>query len=250
MDRLPPENSDFRIQHYVHPQVDSGSITSNLFNKIKKNLFSRFTNKIFPKNSDISPLQGRINDLHLNSTEIREQLEKIKREVDLDLEPLVSGVIDPMLRSIQTLHSQFNNNSQEHEKVLPRYTKWIDQAKVWVSLYVKAKDKDEVLKAVITHIIDLSSQTIDNDLKIIAKYEAQVLNFPNDAQRKEQLQKDLRDQLAPSVALLTDLKAQNPPEFNEIKEVSVWKAELDEKRQHYFNEALQTIDSFAEKHSL
>lgn len=249
MDRLPPENLETPFAHKAYPKVDSGSVTSHLFSKITKNLLSKFKNRFFTGKSDISPLQGRIHELHKVSMEKREQLEQIKREVDLDLQPLVSEVIDPLLRTIYNLHTQQHNDLQEwQEKALPRYAKWVNKAKLWVDLYTKAQSKEEVLKAIIEHIIDLSSQSIEKDLKILKEYETHALNFSNDPEKKAGLQKELKERLAPFLTILNDLKVQRPPEFKELKEVSAWKAGLDEKRQHCFNEALQTIDSFAEEH--
>ncbi|CCB86177.1 putative uncharacterized protein [Parachlamydia acanthamoebae UV-7] len=244
MTKHPPDKLFYqKLEVHIHPsKTNSSSFVSKLFSKLKRKIFSE---------PNQNPLQGRIQELHWNSTQIREELEKIKAGVDLDLQPLVFEVIDPMLRSIQQLHHITQNASLPavHEKTVQRYMKWIEQAKLWVQLYTKAKDKEEVLKAVIDHIVLASNQIIERDLQILNEYKIQAIEFlDGNPEKKEALRKNLYDQMAPFLDNLDQLKRINCPEFQDLKAVSSWKAKIDSLRQENFNNALHAIDTFIEDH--
>lgn len=244
MTKIPSDN--FFNNHFhprPPPKTHHKSYVSQLFSKIKQKIF---------KNPEISPLQGRIHELHLDSVHVREDLEKIKKEVELDLQPLVLEVIDPMLRNIQQLtnHSKSTKDFPDwQEQTVQRYTKWIDQAKIWVRLYANAQDKTEVLTAVIDHIVTAANQIIERDLFILAEYSAQAMSpFEEIPEKQTIFKKELYQAIEPHIQKLKKLQEEPPPTFKNLKEVSRWKMEIDEIRQHHFNAALHEIDFFAEKH--
>ncbi|MBS4168587.1 hypothetical protein [Parachlamydia sp. AcF125] len=244
MANLPPDKFIYQIFEAQRQQsTKPSSFVSKLFSKLKRKIFSE-------KNKN--PLQGRIQELHWDSEQIREELEKIKAGVDADLQPLVFEVINPMLRSIQHLNHIAQNPPTVgviQEKTVQRYIKWIDQAKVWVQLYTKAKDKEEVLKAVVDHIVLVSNQTIDRDLQILNEYKIQAIELLEEsAEKKEDLRKILYGQITPFLDNLAQLKYAAYPQFQNLKEMSDWKAQIDSLRQENFNHALQVIDTFIERH--
>jgi len=245
MTKIPSDN--FFNTHFHPPpprKTQNKSFVSQLFSKIKQKIF---------KSAEVSPLLGRIQELHLDSVDVRQDLEKIKKEAELDLQPLVMEVINPMLRNIQQLtnHSKSTKDLPGlQEQTVQRYTKWIDQAKIWVRLYANAQDKTEVLRAVIDHIVSVSNQVIERDLFILAEYEAQAMSpFENMPEKQAIFKEELHQAIKPHLDNLKKLNAESPPAFKNLKEVSQWKMEIDEVRQHHFNAALHEIDYFAEKHS-
>ena len=184
-------------------------------------------------------LLGRIQQLHEDANEIKKQLESIKQELneelDEDLRPLIKEVLDPLLRELdkqQALHE---------EDAVRKYSTWTENAQKWVQIYVKKKDKAEIVQALAKHVIQKSFDRIDRDLQCILEYIEQHVNGSNTSVHEKRAAKNrLIKDASPYMIQLTSLKLS--PETHSLAEIGKWKESIDSQRQELFHTILQIIE--------
>lgn len=178
----------------------------------KPSLFKRIFDALLPSKDKELPEQITCL-LRKDAQQVRSQLENIKAQLldkgDDDLYPMVTEVIDPMLRK----------EPNENE-----YREWIKKAKHWVRLITK--EKEEVIEAIIKHVVQKSLDRIDRDIKFLNEYSKQC--------HKEQ------ELLSPHITKLRAL--QNPPEIQSLKIAEEWRRFLDTSRAKHLNSALKQIE--------
>lgn len=185
-------------------------------------------------------LSGRIQELHEDAHEIKKQLESIKQELneelDQDLRPLIKEVLDPLLRELdkqQVLHE---------EETVRKYSTWTENAQKWVHIYLKKKDKTEIVQALAKHVIQKSFDRIDRDLQCILEYIEQHVNGSNKPSHEKKAAKNrLIKEISPYMIRLTSLKLS--PEADSLVEISKWKEFVDSQRQELFHTILQVIET-------
>ncbi len=197
-------------------------------------------------------LAGRIHELHTNTLQALQELETIKAElskkINPDLYAYVEAVMDPMLNDLKRIHDSVNNDNHQTApyNIVQKYTQWIDRARLWVQLYAKAKDSQDIAKAVVKYAINQIISLIERDIKVINEYEEQRLsNLKIVPEGKLVLKQSIENALENTLASLQSLK--KAPESLIIEKVDIWKKECDAKRMHYFNEALHAIDQIVDE---
>ncbi len=181
-----------------------------------------------------------------NADKVRQELERAKKELQAELDhellPLITEVIDPMLRDVERIN-RLRRREQGQDLASIQFHEWTESAKLWVELFSKKWDKQAVKKEIVRHIIDKSFQKIEKDIRFIESYFEQYLGqlglSPEETQRVRMKKgKRLSEYLEKMRALKT------PPEKDlKLEESLSWRFELDEKRAKLHDDALHIIDA-------
>lgn len=208
-----------------------------------RSTFQRFQNK--PQYD--SQLAGRIQDLQKTANSVLTQLRTIKdelrNEIDQDIFSYVEEIIDPIIKEVSRLHKSMEQPaSMRHQaKTYQRYSQWIDKAKLWVQICSKVNDKEAIVKAIIRYTIDDFLMVIDRDIQVINDYQEHMLDaLAVEEEEKIALAERLGTRLEPYLRGLNDLRTK--PKELPLKEIALWKAQVDKRREKYFDAALHAID--------
>jgi hypothetical protein len=187
-----------------------------------------------------SQLSGRIQQMHEDVNEVRRQLENIKQElndeVDEDLRPLVKEVLDPLLREID------KQRALHEEEAIQKYSSWTENARRWVQIYAKKKDKEEIIEALAKHVVQKTFDRIDRDLHFILDYiEHHVNESGFSIDERIAAKNRLIREITPYMIRLTSLKI--PPDTHSLVEIGKWKEFLDMQREELLHAALQIIET-------
>lgn len=205
--------------------------------------FQKFQNK---PDSD-HQLHGRIQDLHTKANLVLDHLSTIKaeliNELDQDVLVHVEEVLDPIIKEVSRLHQSMEKpGSVIHQaKTYQRYSQWIEKAKLWIQICSKAKDKESIVKAIIRYTVDDFLEVINRDIQVINDYQEHMLEaLAIDDEEKIMLAQRLETRLEPYLKGLNDLRVR--PSDLPLKEIAIWKSQVDKRREKYFDAALHAID--------
>lgn len=205
--------------------------------------FQKFQNKPQP---DLQ-LIGRIQDLQKTANSVLKQLRAIKEDLRKDIEPevfaYVEEIIDPIIKEVLRLHQSIEQpRSIMHQaKTFQRYSQWIDKAKLWIQICSKAHDKEAIIKAIIRYTVDEFLEVIDRDLQVINDYQEHMLEaLTVEDEEKINLAQSIEIRLNPYLKGLNELRAK--PKDVPLHEIALWKAQVDKRREKYFDAALHAID--------
>jgi hypothetical protein len=208
-----------------------------------RSTFQKFQNK--PQ--DEHHLAGRIQDLHKTANLVLKQLKAIKtelqHEMDEGLFAYVEEILDPIIKEVSRLHKSIEQPSSvmHQAKTYQRYSQWIEKAKLWVQICSKANDKEAIVKAIIRYAIDDFLVVIDRDIQVINDYQEHMLDaLAVDDDEKIALAQKLEMRLEIYLKGLEALRSK--PQDLPLQEIAVWKAQVDVRRERYFDSALHVID--------
>lgn len=180
-----------------------------------------------------------------NADKIRLELEKakedLKRKLDQELLPMITEVIDPLLREIERIN-RFMKKDEGEELTSLQFKVWTEGAKLWVELYSKRWDRDMIKAEIVRHIIDKSIQKIEKDIRFIESYFEQSLEqLELSPQETEGVRQFKGKFLSKYLDRMRDLKT--PPMHPlTFEEVASWRQQLDEERSMLHDAALHLID--------
>ena len=216
------------------------SMFSRFIDRIRST-FQRFQNKPQPDHE----LAGRIQDLQKTANSVVKQLhtikDKLKNEIDQELFSHVQEIIDPIIKEVSRLNKSIGQpTSVVHQaKAYQRFSQWIEKAKLWIQFCSKTNDKEAILKAIIRYIVEDFLEVIDRDIQVINDYQNHMLDaLAVEEEEKLTVLKNLN--LEPYLQGLRSL--QTKPNELSLHEIALWKAQVDKRREKYFDEALHTID--------
>jgi hypothetical protein len=225
---------------------DDGKRKATILNRFVDRIRSTFNKFQNLEEKKTSQLQGRIQDLQATADTILRQLSQIKldlkKEIDEESFVYVEDVINPIIKEVSRLDSINKDASVTHQaKAFQRYNQWIEKAKLWVQIYSKADDRQAILQGIIQYIIDDFLEVIDRDRQVINDYQEHMLEaLAVDEAEKIELAILLESRLQPYLKGLTDLRV--TPRDMPLKEIAVWKAQVDKRREKYFDAALHAVD--------
>jgi hypothetical protein len=236
---------------------DGWKITQQAIEKRKLNIFDRFIDRIrstfqkfqgdSEKQEKEKQLHGRIQDLHANADAILSQLQTIKEELKKDSSPEVFShveeVVDPIIREVSRLYNSLEqpNSVTQQAKTFQRYSQWIEKAKLWVQIYSKADNKEAIIKGITHYIVEDFLEVIDRDVQVINDYQEHMLDaLALDDDEKVELALHIEARLDPYLRGLNDLRTK--PKDLSLHEIAVWKAQVDKRREKYFDATLHAID--------
>lgn len=224
------------------PEKQSPSILNRFVDRIRST-FQKFQNK--PEHD--FHLTGRIQDLQKTANSVLEQLSTIKdemrKEIDKDVFSHVEDVIDIMIKEVSRLHQSMERPGSvtHHAKTYQRYSQWIEKAKLWVQICSMANDKEAIVKAIIRYTVDDFLQVIDRDIQVINDYQEHMLDaLAVEEDEKIALAQRLDLRLDPYLKALSALHVK--PRDLPLQEIALWKAQVDKRREKYFEAALHAID--------
>lgn len=205
--------------------------------------FQKFQNK---PNKDIQ-LIGRIQDLQKTAFIVLRQLQiikdELKGEIDEDIFIYVEEVVDPIIKEVSRLNRSLEESSTvtHQAKTYQRYSQWIEKAKLWVQICSKAGDREAILNAIIHYTVDDFLEVIDRDLQVLNDYQEHMLEaLAVDEEEKIALAQRLASRLDVYIRGLNELRVR--PSDLSLHEIAVWKAQVDKKRERYFDASLHAID--------
>ncbi|MBS4170322.1 hypothetical protein [Neochlamydia sp. AcF95] len=237
-----PNPSTARDSFIKEPTKKRLTILARFVDRIRST-FQRFQSK--PPQEH--PLVGRIQDLQSKASAVLIQLQAIKnelyKEIDAEAFVYIEEVIDPLIKEVSRLHKSIEQpRSVLHQaKTYQRYNQWVEKAKLWIQICSKTTDKEALFKAVIRYTIDEFLEVIDRDVQVITDYQEHMLEALSiDEEEKINLAQRLDVRLQSYLHALNALKIK--PENLPLKEIAVWKAQVDKRREKYFDAALHAID--------
>lgn len=221
--------------------------------KQRLSIFNRFVDRIrytFQKFQNKPPefqLTGRIQDLQKTASSVLKQLSEIKNELkaqlDQEIFSYVEEVVDPMIKEFSKLNKSIEQSgSVVHQaKTYQRYSQWIEKAKLWVQICSKANDKDAIIKAITRYTVEDFLVVIDRDIQVISDYQEHMLDaLAVEDEEKIDLAQRLEMRLEPYLKGLNDLRSK--PKDLPLHEIAFWKAQVDKRREKYFDAALHAVD--------
>ncbi len=224
------------------PEKKSFSLLNRFVDRIRST-FQIFQNKPMEDHQ----LTGRIQDLQKTASTVLKQLiaikEELKNELDHEVFTSVEEIIDPLIKEISRLNKTLEQPvSVIHQaKAYQRYSQWIEKAKLWVQICSKSNDKSAIVKAIIRYTVDDFLQVIYRDIQVINDYQEHMLEtLAVDEDEKIALAQRLEMHLEPYLKGLNDLRAK--PHDLPLKEIALWKAQVDKRREKFFDAALHAID--------
>lgn len=208
-----------------------------------RSTFQRFQNK--PQQE--LQLAGRIQDLQKTADFILKQLndikEELRKEIDAETFGQIEEVVDPLIKEFSRLKKSVDQplSVTQQAKTYQRYSQWIEKAKLWVQICSKANDKEAIIKAIINYTVDDFLEVIDRDIQVISDYQEHMLDaLAVEEEEKMALAQRLELRLNSYLKGLTDLRV--PPTDLPLHEIAIWKAQVDKRREKYFDAALHAID--------
>lgn len=194
-------------------------------------------------------LAGRIQEMGKTADSVISQLQTIKEElkgqVDEELFCYVEGVINPMIREFSRIKRSMNAEGDDIQQAqaFKRYNEWIDKAKLWVHFTSSKQSKEAISKFVITQSIRDFLDLIDRDLRLIEDYRNQAIeSLRFNPTEYEAFTKRLDTILAPYLQTFSSLK-EMPEKEIPLLQISIWKVNVDKRRDRFFNHILQVIDN-------
>ncbi|MCE2982687.1 MAG: hypothetical protein LW832_03875 [Parachlamydia sp.] len=170
-----------------------------------------------------------------------EEKKKLLAQFDPWLLPVVNEVLDELLNDAIRLNIELNETMACLKKTSEM--DWDSHLKNWEQLYKKWYDRKELNKKILTLLSAKTNQLIEKDIKIIKDYQNQtLLKVAQSSSNMNQLERKLVKATAEPLKKLLELKVFIERDVS-IKQASDWAAELQTKRESYFNQVLLKIDS-------
>lgn len=227
---------------YKKPEKQRLSMLDRFVDRIRST-FQRFQSK--PQKDLL--LTGRIQDLQKTAQSVLRQLNSIKEEIKIEIDSEIFSQIDEVLEPLIKEFSRLRKSMEEagsvtHQaKTYQRYSQWIEKAKLWVQICSKANDKEAIIKAITHYTIENFLEVIDRDIQVINDYQEHMLDaLAVEEEEKIALAQHLEGRLSSCLKALNGLRRR--PENLPLREIAIWKAQVDKRRERYFETALHIID--------
>jgi hypothetical protein len=210
-------------------------------------LFQRIFESFLSEKKEKTPPMSQKVCCHKESADkVREQLEKIKKELQNELDdelfPMITEVIDPLLRDVERINRLMKRENGE-ETASEQFREWTDNAKLWVGLFSKNKDKDTIKLEVLKHIIEKSLEKIDRDIRFIEGYFKQHMEQLDLVPEEINIIKKKKIGLVSEHLRMLRTLQVIPAHGITFNEVSTWRQKLDGLRAKHHDAALQVIDN-------
>ncbi len=230
----------------------------------KKSLFSKIKS-LFPflsQNTSPSNLVGRIHtQIQQDAILTVEQLQKLKenlrseleKEEDTALWSSVEAVINPLLREYDVIQKKIFQVVPYHEEkeanLIKSYNEWIEKAKLWVTVATRPNNKENIIKAVMAHTMQISDRIIDRDMQTLYEYTThQLISLNKPHEELLLIKQHLEENLDTHLHALHNLKNSKPADLK-LEHLQKWKSSIDDLRINHYEAALQIIDGIITTHT-
>lgn len=207
-------------------------------------LFQRFVEFFMPSEGPVK-ITGKVRCYSDKAKKVQAQLKEIrnelKTEVDDELSPMITEVINSMLSNVNRINRMFMRENGKSEAI-KHFQAWTKDAKLWVELCSKNKDKKGIKSAIVKHIISKSMERIERDICYIDAYFRQSIEQLNlDPEETSRISREKANSLSKHVEMLRSLQVL--PVSMPFDCVTRWRQDLDDQRAKHFDTALHVIDS-------
>lgn len=189
-------------------------------------------------------LLNRLQDLKGTASTIidqfKEQRKMILQRFDNWIMPIAKDVLDGFLQDAVQLKDKLDDKLNHIEETTP--DEWNDQAKGWAQLYDRWHDRKGLINKILEVVADRTKHLIDKDIQIIHDYQSQSLaHLPKESEVFKNIEERLKHAIAEPLKQLVALR-NRPLDHTSLQQASEWVANLQEKRENYFDQLLMKID--------
>lgn len=228
------------------------SDSSNFISKVKLAWRSLFVEEQVTAKAEKSTdphVVDKIERLHKVTDKTLKNLKQLREDLKKELDPELMAHVEIVVHSIIRQISSIKNHSQvENKHSFEKYEEW--EACI-STLSSNTKDKKEMIKAVITNIINKSNMRIEKDLQVVENYLEQRLDSLPDTKkdvrnlRKYEEFNGLKSHIEQLKALKWDEEAEvdDSEGISLLQRVTDWTKEVDKQREFYQNAMFHQIDN-------
>lgn len=219
-----------------------------LWKRITARLY-RLLNRLFGKREP--PLSGRIQQLEKTAEEMAHKLQKFHaafiKKINPQLFPFLEAIVAPLLREVTAIQKDLHaTHVAKQAKAFKQYSEWVERATPWIRLYERTDDEEEVMRAIVHYLIGTSIEVVERDLQILADYQNHTIAILALSEAaKAKLLAEIDGACKLHLSALKDLCM--PPDGICLEEISLWRNEINKRRAHHFESALNAIDGVIER---
>lgn len=189
-------------------------------------------------------LISRLQDLKGTASSIIDQFRSQKKTIlqhfDHWIMPIAKEVLDGFLQDAVQLKNNLEDKLDHIEETTP--AEWDEQAQGWAQLYSRWHDRKCLVDKILEVVAARTKHLIDKDIQVIHDYQSQSLSHLH---KESEVFKNVEERLAHAIEepLKQLLALRNrPAEHDSLQQASEWVANLQEKRESYFDQLLMKID--------
>ncbi len=150
------------------------------------------------------------------------------------------AILLPLLKEGEKLSQSLSQAGVEQVKSVKLYHRWIEQTTLWL-LHFETLDEEELQNLYIKQSMQDAVNRVDKDLQLVNEYmQQQFTMLEVSEEEKQQFESKVEEELGLYLFELRALKIELPN--LSLEELDNWKAELNKRRETYFNAALSVID--------
>lgn len=236
-DEISPDSS--KKKELETPLISKQNPSPSIFNTF----VDRIKNIISPPTSEPQALAGRFHNLResfaatINALGTR--LEQAKEQGG-DTFFYAQAILTPLQKEGERLMQQLSNTGVEQVRSITSYSRWLENVNLWL-LKFETFDLDAMRQLYIQHSMKEAVGRVDKDLQLINEYLQQQLTILSLSEElKNKFQMKIEEELELYLFELHGLKVELPD--IDIEGLENWKAELNKRRETYFNSSLSVID--------
>jgi hypothetical protein len=189
-------------------------------------------------------LVDRLQDLKATASTIIRQLQEQKKVIlqrfDHWIMPIAQDVLDRLLQDANQLKEKLEDKLDHLDQTTS--DDWEEQAKRWTQLYAKWHDRNALVEKILEVVADRTRQLIDKDIQVIQDYQTQSLaHIPQESETFKNLEERLAHATEEPLKQLMSMR-NKPKEHTSVQQASEWIANLQQRRESYFNQLLMKID--------
>jgi hypothetical protein len=189
-------------------------------------------------------LLNRLQDLKGTASAIIDQFQAQKKLIlqrfDNWIMPIAQDVLDGLLQDAKHLKDKLDDKLSHLDQTTPE--EWDNEAKHWALLYSKWHDRKELINRILEVVADRTAHLIDRDIQVIKDYQTQSLaHLPEESETFRNVEERLTHAIEEPLKQLMGLRIQ-AQEHTSLQQASEWVANLQQRRESYFDQLLMKID--------
>lgn len=189
-------------------------------------------------------LLNRLQDLRGTASTVIEQFNDQKKMIlqrfDHWIMPIAKEVLDGFLKDAEHLKEKLDDQLNHIEETTPE--EWNDQAKGWAQFYARWQDRKGLVDKILEVVAHRTKHLIDKDIQVIQEYQTQSLShLPKESEEFKNIEERLNHAIGEPLKQLKALRS-HPLKHNSLQQASEWVADLQKKRENYFDQLLMKID--------
>lgn len=236
MSSVTRHDSSFEEEHFRGPAESIRKLYSQI----------RHISKLDSKSSEtISPsCVGLLRELEISASQVIDQFEEQKKKVsehfDRWLIPTALDILDVLLFDSQELKKRLQEKVKGADQVTSR--EWDEEARQWAHLYSRWNGGRVMTAGVLEAVVDKTTHLINKDIQVIKDYQTQSLSQLSPASDGfRNVEKRLERAIEAPMKQLMSLRCE-AEEQTSLEQALDWVANLQERRENYFEMLLMKID--------